>query len=64
MDRLSRALLTWLLAAVAAGPALATSYVMIRDEDLADEAATIVEGRVVAAEPAPVLGRPATDSPF
>jgi hypothetical protein len=45
-----------------ARPALATSYVMISDTALADQAAVVVDGRVVAAEPAPVDdGAPATN---
>lgn len=49
-------------AAAAARPALATSYVMMSDAALADQATVVVDARVVAAEPAAVCDRaPATD---
>jgi hypothetical protein len=50
-----------LLLAFAALPASATTYQMVADPLLADQAETIVEATVVAVEPAPVDGRPATD---
>lgn len=50
-----------LLLALAALPAYATTYQMVADPVLADQAETIVEATVVAVEPAPVAGRPATD---
>lgn len=50
-----------LLLALAALPASATTYQMVADPVLADQAETIVEATVVAVEPAPVDGRPATD---
>ncbi|HYG64945.1 MAG TPA: matrixin family metalloprotease [Thermoanaerobaculia bacterium] len=46
---------------LSAVPASATTYQMVSDQTLADQAPVIVEARVVAAEPAPVVGRPATD---
>lgn len=42
-------------------PAAATTYQMVSDQTLVDQAAAVAEVRVVAAEPAPVAGRPATD---
>ncbi|HEX6199600.1 MAG TPA: hypothetical protein VF150_04990, partial [Thermoanaerobaculia bacterium] len=58
-----RRLVSALLAAVlaAAVPASATTYVMVEDPVLADQAAAVVDARVVSVEPAPVAGRPATD---
>ena len=60
-----RRLLPALLALCAAGaaqPLLATSYVMIADTALADQATVVVDARVVAAEPAADFDRaPATD---
>ncbi len=55
--------LPWIAVAalLASAPALATSYVMMDDGALADQAAAIVDARVVSVEPAPVSGRPATD---
>ena len=51
-----------LVAVAAARPALATSYVMISDAALADQATVVVDARVVAAEPAAAYDRsPATD---
>lgn len=65
MDRLLRRSLFVALAlgaAAAARPALATSYVMMSDAALADQATVVVDARVVAAEPAAVYDRaPATD---
>ena len=49
-------------AVVAARPALATSYVMISDAALADQARVVVDARVVGAEPAADYDQgPATD---
>lgn len=42
-------------------PAAATTYQMVSDQVLVDQAAAVAEVRVVAAEPAPTTGRPATD---
>ena len=65
MDRLLRRSLFIALALgalTAARPALATSFVMMSDAALADQAAVVVDARVVAAEPAAVYDRaPATD---
>jgi matrixin/fibronectin type III domain protein len=47
--------------ALLAAPAAATTFQMVSDRDLADQADVIVQGAVVAVEPAPVDGRPATD---
>jgi|HubBroStandDraft_3_1064219.scaffolds.fasta_scaffold14970_1 hypothetical protein len=49
--------------AVAAGslPAGATSYVMVSDVDLTDQAAVIAEVHIVSAEPSPADTLPATD---
>lgn len=49
------------LSLIAALPLSATTYKMVSDQDLADQAQVIVEARVVAVESAPVVGRPATD---
>ncbi len=65
MSRLLRRYLLVLFAlgaVVAARPALATSYVMISDAALADQASVVVDARVVGAEPAADYDRaPATD---
>ncbi|HSL82309.1 MAG TPA: hypothetical protein VLF66_06000, partial [Thermoanaerobaculia bacterium] len=64
MMRSFRPLLSALLATAAlsaAAPAAATTYVMVEDPVLADQASAVVDARVVAVEPAPVAGRPATD---
>jgi hypothetical protein len=48
----------------AAGPAAATSYVMVADVDLADQAAVVAEGRIVSVAVSPVGpsgGSPSTD---
>ncbi len=45
----------------AASPVAATSYVMVSDEALADQASFIVEAEVVSASPAPTPARAATD---
>ena len=50
-----------LLLIAASGPAAATSFVMVADGHLADQAAVIAEIHVVAVEPAPGGGAPATD---
>jgi hypothetical protein len=46
---------------IAGMPASATSYVMVSDPDLTDQAAVIAEVHVVAAEPSPAETMPATD---
>jgi hypothetical protein len=56
---LSLPLLLALLAA--AGRAAATSYVMVSDDDLADQAAVVAEGRIVSVAPSPAGGSPSTD---
>ncbi len=48
-------------ALLASAPAFATSYVMMDDAALADQAAAVVDARVVSVEPAPASGLPATD---
>ncbi len=48
-------------AAVCPPPAAATSYVMMSDAALVDQAPLIVEAEVLSAEPAPAAGRPSTD---
>ncbi|HVR95401.1 MAG TPA: matrixin family metalloprotease [Thermoanaerobaculia bacterium] len=50
-----------LVLALAALPVSATTYQMVADPVLADQAEAIVEATVVAVESAPVAGRPATD---
>jgi hypothetical protein len=56
------ALLVPALLVLAAAPAAATSFVMVADRDLADQAPLIVTGRVIAASPAVgAAGAPATD---
>src|SRR5262245_7104966 len=44
-----------------AGPAAATSYVMMSDEVLADDAPIIAEVHVVAVDYSPASGTPSTD---
>ncbi|HEY8020638.1 MAG TPA: hypothetical protein VIH93_06040 [Thermoanaerobaculia bacterium] len=57
-----RALGAWGLALVAAAaPAAATSYVMVSDADLTDQAAVIAEGRIASVAPSPAGGSPSTD---
>jgi hypothetical protein len=46
---------------VLALPASATTYQMVSDRALADQAAAVAEVRVTAVEPAPIAGQPATD---
>jgi len=48
-------------AGIASLPAGATSFVMVADEALADQAPLIVEGRIAAVGPAPPIGAPSTD---
>ncbi len=55
------ALLALGFALAAAAPAAATSYVMVADADLADQAAVIAEGRIVSVAPSPAGGAPSTD---
>jgi hypothetical protein len=42
-------------------PAAATTYQMVSDQALTDQASAVAEVRITHAEPAPVPGRPATD---
>src|SRR5436305_11029210 len=58
-DALRAPLLSAVVLLAAAVPAAATSYVMVADADLADQAAVIAEGRIVSAAPSP--GSPSTD---
>ena len=44
-----------------AAPLAATTFVMVPDEDLADQAAAVVEARVLTVDGAPGDGTPATD---
>jgi len=46
---------------VSANPAGATSFVRMSDEELVDQSPAIIEGRVLAIEPAPGGDRPAVD---
>ncbi|HXO18642.1 MAG TPA: matrixin family metalloprotease [Thermoanaerobaculia bacterium] len=63
--RFGRALLLAALGlAAAVAPAAATSYVMVSDAHLADQAAVIAAGRVSSVEPSPAAGAPATDYLF
>ncbi|HEX5720915.1 MAG TPA: fibronectin type III domain-containing protein [Thermoanaerobaculia bacterium] len=50
-----------LLPTLPALPAAATTYKMVSDQTLVDQAAAVAEVRVTAAEPAAMDGRPATD---
>lgn len=50
-----------LLLALLALPAAATTFTMISDSALADQAALIVQATVMASEPAPIAGPPSTD---
>jgi hypothetical protein len=49
------------LAVLPSLPAAATTYQMVSDQALTDQASAVAEVKVTAAEPAPVPGRPATD---
>ncbi|HEX2642414.1 MAG TPA: matrixin family metalloprotease, partial [Thermoanaerobaculia bacterium] len=49
------------LALLAALPASATTYKMVSDVNLTDQAALVVQARVMSADSAPTSGRPATD---
>ena len=49
------------LSLVAVLPAAATTYVMVDDADMIDQASAVVDARIVAVERAPVSGRPSTD---
>lgn len=44
-----------------ATPAGATSYQMVSDTALTDQAPAVIQGRIVGVEPAPAAGRPSTD---
>jgi hypothetical protein len=59
--RICFAVLVFLTAWGTPRPVTATSYVAIADADLLDRSPVVVEGRVVAVEPAPVDGLPAID---
>lgn len=62
MKALLRSAVLSVLSLAAALPATATTYQMMSDATLADQAPVIAQVRVVSSEPAPVLGRrPATD---
>ena len=61
MSRRALAASAALLLALAAGAARATTFKMVSDEDLADQAAVVVEALVVGVEDAAVAGAPATD---
>ena len=50
-----------LLPMLPALPAAATTYKMVSDQALVDQAGAVAEVRIAAVEPAPVEGRPATD---
>ncbi len=50
-----------LAALLAAAPAAATSYVMVADADLVDQAPVIAEGSIVSVAPSPAGGSPSTD---
>jgi hypothetical protein len=52
------------LLALLALPAGATTFTMISDSALADQAALIVQATVLASEPAPIAGPPSTDTFF
>src|SRR5918992_1435814 len=56
------ALLLLVLPSVLASPAAATTFMMMSDQALADQASAIVDVKVVGVEPAPIVdGPPATD---
>lgn len=57
----ARSLILSLVTVLAALPAAATTYKMVSDPVLADQAAAVAEVQVASVEPAPVDGRPATD---
>lgn len=60
--KLSRLLvLPPVLAVLLSLPASATTYQMISDQALTDQASAVAEVTVTSAEPAPIPGRPATD---
>jgi hypothetical protein len=51
-----------LLAVLAAiRPAAATTFQMMSDRDLTDQASAVIQAKVVGVEPAPVQGKPSTD---
>ena len=52
------------LLALAGAPAFATSFVMVADEALADQAALVVEARLLGRGPATTSGMPVTDYLF
>lgn len=58
---MKRALRLLFLLPAFAVPAAATTYQMVSDQTLVDQAAAVAEVRIVAAEPSPAVGRPATD---
>lgn len=59
--RAGRFLAALAMAAAAAAPSWATSFVPISDEELLAGSPLVIVGRVLAVEPAPVEGLPATD---
>lgn len=59
--KLARLFLISAIALLPSLPAAATTYKMVSDQTLVDQAAAVAEVRVTAVEPAPVEGRPATD---
>ncbi len=61
MNQTAKITLRALVLALVATAAGATSYVMVPDEALVDEAAAIVQATVEAVEPAPIAGPPSTD---
>lgn len=61
MKLCSRSLILAFLLTPFAGPALATSYVMVDDPDLLDQAALVADVRVSGVESPSVPGRPVTD---
>jgi hypothetical protein len=54
-------LIVSLMSSLTVSPALATTFVMVSDESLVDQAPAIVEARVVSWDYAPTAGMPATD---
>jgi hypothetical protein len=61
MKLATRSLVLAAVFAVLAVPVGATSYKMISDSALTDQAPAIVQGTILGVEPAPVSGRPSTD---
>ena len=61
MSRAAKVTIRAIALALVASAAAATSYVMVPDEALVDEAAAIVQATVESVEPAPIAGPPSTD---